>query len=164
MKIRIATQAIPKPGISREDIETLDDVRFGAKIPWVELDGHRFEDLTGAQVNIRAGYDDATIASLTLDLVGPVEVVYLVGDRVVGSAPTPVDRLPAEMGPQTAVMPAPDGPVVDRFEPPILDSEKLRLLADWHDARDDLAGVSARGREVQTDLRRIAAQLEEIHG
>jgi hypothetical protein len=36
------------------------------------------------------------------------------------------------------------------------DAAKLRLLADWFDAKDDAEGVPASQREVQADLRRIA--------
>lgn len=39
------------------------------------------------------------------------------------------------------------------------DSDKLRLLADWHDKYDDNREYSG-DREVQGDLRRIADAIE----
>ncbi len=38
------------------------------------------------------------------------------------------------------------------------DGDKLRALADWHDANDKINGRS--GTEVQNDLRRIANQVD----
>lgn len=42
------------------------------------------------------------------------------------------------------------------------DAEKLRLLAHWFDLHDEIKGTP--GREVQTDLRRIADRLEKLDG
>ena len=39
------------------------------------------------------------------------------------------------------------------------DAWKLRLLADWHDLKDDERGYTG-AREVQTDLRSIATELD----
>jgi len=39
-------------------------------------------------------------------------------------------------------------------------SEKLRLLADWHDANDAASGRC--GTEVQDDLRRIAEDIDHL--
>ena len=41
------------------------------------------------------------------------------------------------------------------------DEEKLKKLAKWLDARDDMAGFTS-AREVQDDLRRIAKKLERL--
>lgn len=38
------------------------------------------------------------------------------------------------------------------------DADKLRMLADWFDHKDDEAGVT--GSEVQSDLRRIAEAID----
>lgn len=47
---------------------------------------------------------------------------------------------------------------------PKTDGEKMRLLADWHDKRDDEAffPVPQSDREVQRDLRRIADRLDAL--
>lgn len=52
-----------------------------------------------------------------------------------------------EFGPRT-------GDAGDRPDP-----EKLRLLADWFDAKDAAAGVT--DTDVQDDLRRIAGDIEQ---
>ena len=41
------------------------------------------------------------------------------------------------------------------------DAEKLRLLARWHDEKDNMRGYLG-AREVQDDLRRIADLLEAV--
>lgn len=42
------------------------------------------------------------------------------------------------------------------------DAEKMRLLADWFDAKDDVAGgVPLEDRQVQADLRRWANEHEQ---
>lgn len=49
-----------------------------------------------------------------------------------------------------------------RRPPPIAsDIDKLRFLADWFDVRDEASG-SSDNREVQADLRRIAAEHETL--
>lgn len=56
----------------------VDDVQVGVKLPWVELDGHRYDDLVSAAV--RFADDEATLPELTLQVIGPVAIVYVDSD------------------------------------------------------------------------------------
>jgi hypothetical protein len=51
-----------------------EDVVVGVKLPWVELDGVRYTDVTSA----RFVADDEGVATcqLVLDVIGAVEIVY----------------------------------------------------------------------------------------
>lgn len=48
---------------------------------------------------------------------------------------------------------------IDALGDQLTDADKLRILADWHDAQDDKREFSGQ-REVQRDLRRMADALE----
>lgn len=59
--------------------ESADDVAVGLGVLWVEIDGHRFEEVFEAQVVAR--HDEFTPgAALTFQLIGPVEIVYVGAD------------------------------------------------------------------------------------
>ncbi len=91
MKVRLATRAVGK-GVS--DPTSMDDVRAGVKMPWVELDGHRFSDLAEARVEM--AHNGVLHTFVTFQFIGPVEIVYLGRDgEEIGTVETTGDKLPA---------------------------------------------------------------------
>lgn len=82
-KVRIATYGY-RAGSGRA--ETLDEVTHGIRIPWVEIDGHRFDAITHAVIDL--GKDDVTSVEVTVAVIGPVELVYVDADgNELGAAP-----------------------------------------------------------------------------
>lgn len=71
MKITIAQQG----WAGSQAAKSLEEVRVGLKLPWIELDGVRLTDITA--VEFRAAADEFSTASMTVELLGPVEVVYV---------------------------------------------------------------------------------------
>lgn len=86
MKVRIGQRGLAR---SSRAPETVDDVDLGYRVMWVELDGHRFEDVV--TVAFSAGGDEITTPSITLNLIGAIEMVY------VGADGEPLPGAPAEM-------------------------------------------------------------------
>lgn len=59
--------------------ESAEDVQVGIGIHWVEIDGHRFDAVLRARVV--AAHDEITAGpTLVLQLIGPVEIVYVDSD------------------------------------------------------------------------------------
>lgn len=76
MKVRIAMQ-----GINNGDTPgTVEEVTHGVRMPWIELDGHRFQDVISAR--FEAGKDEVSSCELILRVIGPVELVYTDGRGV----------------------------------------------------------------------------------
>lgn len=71
MKITIAQQG----WAGSTPAKSLEEVRAGVKLPWIELDGHRLSDI--AAVAFRAAGDEFGKATMTVELLGPVEIVYV---------------------------------------------------------------------------------------
>lgn len=57
---------------------TLDEVQCGIGVHWVEIDGQRYEHVVSAHV--RAAKSQLTRATLVVQLVGPIELVYVDDD------------------------------------------------------------------------------------
>jgi len=71
MRIRLAMQGYGQRGPAT----TMDEVTCGIRVPWVELDGQRIsKDLISAE--FRASDDGPTRTLLTVEILGPVELVY----------------------------------------------------------------------------------------
>lgn len=105
MRIRIATKALPKVGVHPDNMKSLDDVIGGVKIPWVELDGHRYDELTDAAIEVKFGHSQFQENRLSFGLIGPVEIVYLHGDVEIGSVVADLTKLPDRMDSDTLVPP-----------------------------------------------------------
>lgn len=71
MKIRLGQQGWK----GSTPAETLDEVFVGLKLLWVELDGHKFEDVISAE--FRADVDDIGQIGLVVKPIGSFEVVYV---------------------------------------------------------------------------------------
>lgn len=84
-KIRIATYGHARGGRAA----SVEEVTCGIRVPWVEIDGHRFDAITHAVIDF--GKDDLASCEVTLGVIGPVEVVYVdaEGDPLPG-APSPL--------------------------------------------------------------------------
>lgn len=70
--------------------ETMDDVGAGIGLLWVEIDGHRFEGVVRA--DFTADKVDAMIPLLHLEIIGPVEIIYIGKD----GQPLGVEKLSTE--------------------------------------------------------------------
>ena len=55
--------------------ETMDEVAIGIGVYWVEIDWHRIDDV--CRVEFTADKDEFTVARMTMDVMGPVEIVYV---------------------------------------------------------------------------------------
>lgn len=53
---------------------TAEEVQQGVDLLWVEIDGHRFEDIVAATVRADRGI---AVPTIELQLAGAVEIVYL---------------------------------------------------------------------------------------
>lgn len=84
MKIRIAQQGWGHDGPAK----SLEEVRAGVKLPWIELDGHRLSDI--ASVEFRAATTEFGMATMTVELLGPVEIVYIGADGQPLGEPVPM--------------------------------------------------------------------------
>lgn len=71
VRIRIAQKAACNGG----NCESMDDVIAGYAMPWIELDGHRITDVAAA--TFTAGRGEIQGVTLTLDAIGPVQLVYI---------------------------------------------------------------------------------------
>lgn len=71
MRIRIAQQG----WAAVQAAKNLEEVKAGIRLPWVELDGVRLTDI--ASVEFSAGADEFGQARMTIELLGPVEIVYV---------------------------------------------------------------------------------------
>jgi len=92
MRVRIAMLGVGDGTVA----ETVEDVTIGVKVPWVELDGHRFEDIVAA--TFEAAGDGISTCRLVLEPIGRVELVYVDhdGDPLPGNAETVDD--PTSLG------------------------------------------------------------------
>lgn len=74
MRVRVATRAVAREGGTPTGI---DPFVHGVGVPWVELDGHRFNAVTSVQVRFSATHFNET--EIVLRCIGPVELVYVDG-------------------------------------------------------------------------------------
>lgn len=101
----MGVRAVPKPSVSGgpESIRSLDDVAAGLGVMWIELDGHRFAEISS--VAFRAEAREMDQPTIEVDLIGTLEIAYMVGDREVGSVALPAmetGRLAEELDHRTA--------------------------------------------------------------
>jgi hypothetical protein len=54
--------------------KTAEEVEVGVDLLWVEIDGHRFSDVVSAEYRIAEGVN---VPVITVEVIGPVEIVYL---------------------------------------------------------------------------------------
>jgi hypothetical protein len=82
------------------DCASLDEVAVGVRCMWVELDGHRIDAIISATFTASVNPDDLASCHLTLDVLGPVELVYVNrdGDIIPGTEEIPADHAPILLG------------------------------------------------------------------
>jgi hypothetical protein len=89
-RVRIVQRPIPKQSTIAGDrgIATVDDIRSGVGALWVELvmaDGEsvKVASIAGFEITgTGTGHAEATTTRLTLDVLGPVELLYALPDGV----------------------------------------------------------------------------------
>lgn len=114
MKVRLATKAV---GNGTQPVESMDDVRAGIKMPWVELDGHRFEDLAEARIEMAS--NGALRTYVTFQFIGPVEIVYVDRDgNEISSIPVDGGVLPEVIDRHTYME------VPDEIHPALIEASK----------------------------------------
>lgn len=114
MKIRVATRAVGKGG---GKVETMDDVHGGLKIPWVELDGVKYDDVINATIEVQRGSMLRT--QITFEFIGPIEIVYVDKDGVeIGSVSTYPGSIPQTLDCNTYIEVPPE------IEPGVIEASK----------------------------------------
>jgi hypothetical protein len=73
--------------------DSVDEVRAGLNLEWVEVDGHRFEDVVSAELKAEEGF-----TTLHVEFIGTVEVVYLGRDGQELGSQTALERFRSFFG------------------------------------------------------------------
>ena len=61
---------------ARGPAENSDEIVAGVRLPWIELDGHRISDGV-VSAEFVASKEDISRCKLTLEIMGPIEIVYI---------------------------------------------------------------------------------------
>lgn len=134
MRIRIAQRA----WAGSHPADTLDDTVIGLAMPWVELDGHRFDQISHAHIAI----DSRGFPTITIGLIGLVEMVYLDSNGdVIGSVVTDPVTLDGTEFDGTSAVPVPEPTDVERLAEDRDDWRRRALEAE------DTIGIMSRSRQ-----------------